>query len=43
MQAVVISSEGYVERTQGARSIIARGFLQNQVSHDVIPTMPFQY
>jgi hypothetical protein len=41
MQAVVISSKEYVKRSQGARSVIARGlrdFLSNQVnqaSYDV--------
>ncbi|CAG8595455.1 13327_t:CDS:2, partial [Ambispora leptoticha] len=37
-QALVISSEEYVERSQGARSIIARGLLPNedsQAPHDV--------
>ncbi|CAG8641218.1 10639_t:CDS:2, partial [Ambispora gerdemannii] len=29
-QAVVLSSEEYIERSQGARSIIARGFLPNE-------------
>ncbi|CAG8695421.1 14715_t:CDS:2, partial [Acaulospora colombiana] len=35
-QAVVISSEEYFERSREARSIVARGFLQNedgQASH----------